>query len=72
MILAATTYATLPLADRAGQFSLEALRGVWKFAGGMVGITFLALLLMQVDKIILSKMLSLSEFGYYTLAMRKM
>lgn len=68
VILAATTYATLPRADRAGQFSLEALRGVWKFAGGMVGITFLALLLMQVDKIILSKMLSLSEFGYYTLA----
>lgn len=68
LILAASTYATLPRADRAGQFSLEALRGVWKFAGGMVGITFLALLLMQVDKIILSKMLSLSEFGYYTLA----
>jgi O-antigen/teichoic acid export membrane protein len=34
----------------------------------MVGITFLALLLTQVDKILLSKLLSLREFGYYTLA----
>ncbi len=68
MILAVATYASLPRAERAGQFSLEALRGVWKFAGGMVGITFLALLLTQVDKILLSKLLSLSEYGYYTLA----
>jgi O-antigen/teichoic acid export membrane protein len=34
----------------------------------MVGITFLALLLTQVDKIILSRMLSLTEYGYYALA----
>jgi O-antigen/teichoic acid export membrane protein len=34
----------------------------------MTGITFLALLLTQVDKILLSRLLSLSEYGYYTLA----
>jgi len=47
---------------------MDALRGIWRFAGGMLGITFLALLLTQVDKVLLSKLLSLSEFGYYTLA----
>lgn len=67
-ILAVTTYATLPVAERGGRFSLDALRGVWHFAGGMMGITFLALLLTQVDKVILSKLLTLSEYGYYTLA----
>ena len=34
----------------------------------MLGITFLYLLLGQTDKILLSKLLSLTEFGYYTLA----
>lgn len=67
-ILAVTTYSGLPPTQRAARFSLNALHGVWKFAGGMIGITFLALLLTQVDKIILSKLLSLSDYGYYTLA----
>ena len=68
MTLAKTTYATLPGAERAGQVSLDALKGVWRFAGGMVGITFLSLLLTQVDKVLLSKLLSLGDYGYYTLA----
>lgn len=67
-ILASVTYATLPRAERIARFSLDALRSVWRFAGGMIGITFLALLLTQVDKILLSKLLSLGDYGYYTLA----
>jgi O-antigen/teichoic acid export membrane protein len=67
-ILGVTTYGSVPKGVRGGRFSLDALRSVWRFAGGMVGITFLALLLTQVDKILLSKLLSLTEFGYYTLA----
>jgi O-antigen/teichoic acid export membrane protein len=67
-LMAVATYSCLPCGDRGGRFSLDALRGVWRFAGGMIGINFLALLLTQIDKILLSKMLSLSEFGYYTLA----
>ena len=67
-ILAIATYATLPREARGGRFSLQVLRGVWRFAGAMLGITFLATLLTQVDKILLSKLLSLSEYGYYTLA----
>ena len=67
-ILAGTTYRLIPCCERGGRFSLEALRGVWRFAGGMLGVTLLSLLLMQTDKIVLSKVLSLEEYGYYALA----
>jgi O-antigen/teichoic acid export membrane protein len=39
-----------------------------KFAGGMVATTLATLALTQLDKVILSKMLSLEDFGYYTIA----
>lgn len=68
LVLAWVTYLALPKADKAGRFSLQALQGIGRFAGGMMGITFLSLLLMQVDKVILSKLLNLSEYGYYMLA----
>ena len=68
IILMILTYTILPRAERAGRFSLVALLGIRKFAGGTVSITLLALLLTQVDKILLSKLLSLKEYGYYTLA----
>jgi len=50
------------------RFSRKALAGVWVFAGGMAGTTLLALLLTQVDKVLLSRLLSLEFFGYYALA----
>ena len=67
-VLATVTYTSLPQGDRRGQFSLSALRGIWRFAGGMVAFTFSALLFTTIDKILLSRMLSLSDFGYYSLA----
>jgi len=59
---------TLPKPLSPPKFSRQALAGVWKFAGGMMGITFLTLLLTQVDKVMLSRMLTLESFGYYILA----
>jgi O-antigen/teichoic acid export membrane protein len=47
---------------------IEALRQVGRFTAGVGGINVLAYLLTQVDKIILSKVLPLGDFGYYTLA----
>lgn len=67
-IIAATAYRCLPSVQGGGRFSLAALRGIKNFAGGMLGITFLALLLTQVDKVILSKLLTLHDYGYYALA----
>lgn len=65
---AGATYAALPKATEPGHFSRPALIGVWRFAAGMMATTFLALLLTQVDKILLSRLLSLETFGYYALA----
>ncbi|MBF0408687.1 MAG: oligosaccharide flippase family protein [Candidatus Riflebacteria bacterium] len=46
-------------------FRLDLLKNIWKFAAGLSGISILATILMQIDKIIISRMLSLEMFGYY-------
>jgi O-antigen/teichoic acid export membrane protein len=58
----------LPRVPEAARFSPSAVRQVWRFAGGMAVITMISILLTQVDKLVLSKLLSLSQFGYYMLA----
>lgn len=58
----------LPDAADAPRFRRELLLNIWRFAAGMTGITVLGTILMQLDKVILSRMLSLEMFGYYTLA----
>lgn len=58
----------LPPAGRRAHFSPEALSESWNFARGMIITTLLSLLLMQVDKLLLSRLLSLENFGAYTLA----
>jgi O-antigen/teichoic acid export membrane protein len=58
----------LPQSAHPVSASMSSLQAIWRFAGGMTGITFLAVLLTQVDKLLLSKMLSLEEFGYYAFA----
>jgi O-antigen/teichoic acid export membrane protein len=50
------------------RFRKEILHDVWRFAAGMTGIALVSILLTQTDKILLSRMLSLTEFGYYTFA----
>jgi len=67
-VLALVTYGLLPKPARDGVFSMAELRNIGGFAVGMMGITFLALLLTQVDKILLARLLTLSDYGYYTLA----
>jgi len=68
VILGFTAHRRLPEATQPVRFSLPALMGIRHFAGGMMATTFLSILLTQVDKVILSKMLTLEAFGYYTLA----
>ena len=48
--------------------SFQSLKNVWKFSAGMSGIAFSSIFLMQLDKILLSKLLPLKLFGYYSLA----
>jgi O-antigen/teichoic acid export membrane protein len=60
----------LPPAAAAATFSKPQLLSVWRFAAGMAGITVMAVILGQLDKVILSKVLTLEAFGYYSLAWR--
>jgi O-antigen/teichoic acid export membrane protein len=68
MILGRVVRHALPLAPRAARFSRMQLRSIWHFAAGMMAITCLTLLLTQVDKILLSRLLTLKAYGYYSLA----
>lgn len=66
--LAVATYSALPPSNRPARFSLDALKSIWRFAAGMLGISLLALMLTQIDKILLSRLLSLTALGHYMLA----
>src|ERR1017187_5649228 len=55
-LLAGIVYRALPPAPLPARFSASALVKIWRFAAGIVAISFLALLLGQVDKILLSRL----------------
>lgn len=50
------------------KFSISILHSLKRFAGGMILITALSIVLTQIDKMILSRTVSLEEFGFYMLA----
>lgn len=49
-------------------FDWAQLKSIWRFSLGMTGIGITSLVFTQLDKVILSKMLSLEQFGHYMLA----
>jgi O-antigen/teichoic acid export membrane protein len=49
-------------------FSIFQLKTIWKFAAGMTGISLITFFLSQVDKIVVSKFVTLDLVGYYGLA----
>jgi O-antigen/teichoic acid export membrane protein len=67
-LMALALWRSLPASRERPRFRISVWKSVWQFAAGMSGISAVTLLLTQLDKIILSKMLSLDLFGYYTLA----
>jgi O-antigen/teichoic acid export membrane protein len=68
LALACMTRAYLAPSSHQIRFEMNELRAIWRFALGVTAISFLALLLTQIDKVLLSSLLPLKEFGYYTLA----
>ena len=62
------SYKGIPVSPIRPRFSWYSLRNCWRFAGGMWMISFLALLLTQVDKVLLSTLIPLEDYGRYTLA----
>lgn len=67
-LLAFFLWSSLPVSSHRPHFKKESLLRIWRFAAGMTGISITAIILTQTDKIVLSKILSLEMFGYYTLA----
>lgn len=63
-----STHHIIPKGERTARFSKDALASVGRFAGGMLGINLLATLLTQIDKVLLSRLLPLDQYGYYMLA----
>ncbi|MFN2566682.1 MAG: lipopolysaccharide biosynthesis protein [Gemmatimonadaceae bacterium] len=59
---------SLPKAAARARYRRDLLTDLWRFAAGMAGISLTAVVLTQMDKLVLSKLLTLSAFGYYTLA----
>jgi len=59
-----------PGARRRARFDTGLFAQVWRFAAGMTGISLTSVLLTQLDKVILSRLLALDAFGYYSLASR--
>lgn len=57
------------LHGRAGaRFDLDALRSVARFAIGLSGVAMTGIVVSQLDKVMLSRLLPLREFGFYMLA----
>jgi len=50
------------------RFKWDWLMKSWRFSAGTMAITILATVLTQLDKVVLSKTISLIDFGYYSLA----
>jgi len=68
ILTAITLWRVLPRTTHQPIFQRSLLSEVWRFAAGLSGISLTVLVLTQADKVILSRILPLAQFGYYTLA----
>ncbi len=50
------------------KFDINILKSVGRFAGGMMFMAIISSISSQIDKLLIVKMLSLKQFGYYSLA----
>lgn len=51
-----------------GIFSFNIIRPLMSYTGGMIAISVISSVNTQLDKLVVSKLFSVAEFGYYTLA----
>jgi O-antigen/teichoic acid export membrane protein len=50
------------------RFDREAILGIWRFSAGLTGVTFSGVILSQLDKVLLSRLVGLDGFGRYMLS----
>lgn len=68
LVLAISLWRKLPRSKTPTRFQFSLLRDLWRFSAAMGVNTVTLVISNQTDKIILSKVLTLDWFGYYTLA----
>lgn len=68
LALLAALWICLPAGASRPAFRWPVFQKVWRFAAGLTAVTIMATILTQLDKVILSRLLSLEALGYYTLA----
>jgi O-antigen/teichoic acid export membrane protein len=67
-VFAVTLRRQLPHETFSGRFESGALRGLWAFSLAVSANAVVGVALTQLDKVILAKLVSLEQFGYYALA----
>jgi O-antigen/teichoic acid export membrane protein len=67
-LIAYMVWRRLRLEHHHPHFRADILRRIWRFSTGMAANSLVGLGFTQLDKLVLSRMLSLVQFGYYTLA----
>ncbi|MFA6240895.1 MAG: oligosaccharide flippase family protein, partial [Candidatus Hydrogenedentales bacterium] len=68
ILIRACLWKALPPAPDRPRFRVPTLAPIWRFAAGMTGIALVSIVLSNMDRVLLSKMLPLREFGYYMAA----
>ncbi len=69
VVFAFFAHTEIPSANVSISLGMRVLRSSWPFARGMIVSSFLVLGLTQVDKVLLSRLLTLAEYGQYSFAM---
>jgi O-antigen/teichoic acid export membrane protein len=67
-VLAARFAAWRVLPGTGTKFDRFQLKRIWRFSAGVAGITISGIILSQLDKLVLSRMLELTDYGLYMLA----
>lgn len=68
LVARAWLWRSLPRPSRPARFRRQLFASVWRFSLGVGATSVLVVLLTQLDKLLLSGLLSLEDFGYYSLA----
>ena len=68
LALALVLWRALPKGNGVPAFDAALLRSQWRYTAGLATVSILGALMTQFDKLILSQLLTLEQFGYYSLA----
>jgi O-antigen/teichoic acid export membrane protein len=68
LLLRHYVWRAMPHTNRRPTFNISLLRSTWRFAAGISAVTLAGIVVTQLDKVVLSRALSLERFGYYALA----